>query len=197
VSPPLAGCLVVQVHDHRATPAGKMKKPGYIPTAEQTPIWSSRATSETSNAETGPEIYRIVLGPSTETLWSDLAQLSDSADLGWTLDSEQDALEMEAKILALTQPNLCLDPNFEVTRLANSVLRATTLECPEAGSGDRVAGRRGDRCSSPSEDEEQRTEAEHFMMMMDEGYGRAFAPTCVVARSRTLYANAASSDSRG
>jgi hypothetical protein len=154
-----------------------MKRPGYLPTGCHAPGLAKSTTESQQAGDAAPEIYRIVLGPSTETLWTDLAQLSESQTNAWELDTEQ-ALEMEAKILNLTQPSLCLDPTFEVTRMANSVLRATTLACPESGTGDGVAGKRS-KCPSNREEDDSSIKLEQYMRMMDETDGRAFAPTSV------------------
>ena len=173
------GCLIVQVHDHRdmADAGSSCKQPSMPRPASTWGIASlqrnatSTIMNTTSTSSKHPELYRIVLGPSIETLWLDLNQM-------WDMTEEQ-ATEVEAKILALTQPSICLDPSFEVTAIANHALRTTSLSCPESGRGEGVAnGRKRRTQSNLSEEEERRlAKRERLMRSMDETLDRPFAPT--------------------
>lgn len=71
----------------------------------------------------GPETYRVVLHPSEETLWMELRSLNERLSGGtW---SEEEGLEVESKILALTSAPLCLTPDPHASRIANLMLAAT------------------------------------------------------------------------
>ncbi|RCH79911.1 Transcription factor spt20, partial [Rhizopus stolonifer] len=68
------------------------------------------------------EIKRVVMKPTAESIWTDVALLSEDWGFTWTEDI---ALEVEAKILIATEEPLCLDPSIQVTRLSNAVEYAT------------------------------------------------------------------------
>ncbi|THH27742.1 hypothetical protein EUX98_g6435 [Antrodiella citrinella] len=76
-----------------------------------------------------PEKTRVVLSPNSETLWTNLCLLNQKAGNPWTDD---DALEVEAKILLSTAAPLCLDPDPHLTRIVNSVLRVTAPPAPSS-----------------------------------------------------------------
>ena len=96
---------------------------------------------------TNPERSRVVLTPSSETLWADICLLNQKAGNIWT---DQEALEVEARILVrittlssglylrpiyhpikvATAPPLCLDPDPHLTRMANHVLRVSVPKTP-------------------------------------------------------------------
>ena len=181
------GCLIVQVHDHRTSPDAQKPCQPFIPrgTSSFSSSLSSNKVMTPSTSATGSsqssspgEVYRIVLGPSVETLYADLNQT-------WDLTDEQ-YIQIESRILALVQPSLCLDPSFEVSAIANHAYRTTTLSCPQAGSGDGVArGVKRRLESSVSEEEEKRLALrERLMRSMDETLDRPFVPTCVVSFHR-------------
>ena len=96
---------------------------------------------------TNPERSRVVLTPNPETLWADLCLLNQKAGNTWT---DQEALEVEARILVRTReficwrvltylclpgkvataPPLCLDPDPHLARMANHVLRISVPKTP-------------------------------------------------------------------
>ncbi|KAF8649274.1 hypothetical protein AX16_005902 [Volvariella volvacea WC 439] len=96
------GCMVVELLDYRPQ---KNKEP---------------------SLET-PERMRVVLHPNPETLWADLCILNQRNGGKWT---DQEALDIEARILLATSPPLCLDPDPHLTRIANHVLRVSTPTVP-------------------------------------------------------------------
>ena len=160
------GCLIVEVHDHRSSVASSTNLGAF---AQPVPAHLKHVAAS-KKPEPAPEVYRIVLGPTCETLWTDLSSGPNQA-----LSDEQ-LIEVEARILAMTQPALCLEPTLEVTRIANHMIRATTLECPESGRGNGVAGRK--RVSEEDLAEQERAKKrERQMRLYDETYGRAFVPT--------------------
>ncbi|GAA5829040.1 hypothetical protein JCM5353_000877 [Sporobolomyces roseus] len=132
------GCLIVEVHDHRqnatpitAHPLSKSKIFSFsiTPSSQQDSPYNQKA-----------EVYRIVLGPNPATLWTELGILSsrieDEAiaqgrEGGGEGFSQEQAVKMEAVILNRTLPPLCLDPSIQTSRIANSMLRATTLRPPK------------------------------------------------------------------
>jgi hypothetical protein len=160
------GCLIVEVHDHRSS-ASALPTPRSRLTASTTSTSFSAHPQPTQEAPPRPaEVYRIVLGPSPDTLWNDMMKLPGAAD--WTVD---EAVEFEGKILALTSAPLCLDPSMKVSRVANEMLCKTTLERPQPSRKRKGRG---------AEDEEKKQEErEKLMRIGDESYGRAFAPTYV------------------
>ncbi|SCV74064.1 BQ2448_6496 [Microbotryum intermedium] len=177
------GCLIVEVHDHRdqsyssAAPAQPSIRPGLALSfqlgRQAQPVAQSRA-----------EVYRIVLGPNPATLWTELGIMDrriretaeenaaeggvESETLGWT---EEEAVEIEAIILARTTAPLCLSPSLQTSRIANSMLRATTPRPPK---------RKRSRAASEGEAEEdgedvlrrEREEHEKMMKLGDEGVSR-------------------------
>ncbi|KDE03039.1 hypothetical protein MVLG_06429 [Microbotryum lychnidis-dioicae p1A1 Lamole] len=177
------GCLIVEVHDHRdqsyssAAPAQPSIRPGLALSfqlgRQAQPVVQARA-----------EVYRIVLGPNPATLWTELGIMDrriretaeeDAAEggvepetLGWT---EEEAVEIEAIILARTTAPLCLSPSLQTSRIANSMLRATTLRPPK---------RKRSRAASEGETGEdgedvlrrEREEHEKMMKLGDEGVSR-------------------------
>lgn len=72
------GCMIVELKDYRP-PKSK------DPTLEQ------------------PEVTRVVLHPNSETLWADLCSLNQRHGGKWT---DQNVLEIEARILVFLQPSL-------------------------------------------------------------------------------------------
>ncbi|GAA6015066.1 hypothetical protein JCM11491_001647 [Sporobolomyces phaffii] len=119
------GCLIVEVHDHRHASAAA---PTLVPfTATPSRVFSFAVTpsSRTDSAyHQHAEVYRIVLAPNPATLSTDLALVRDAND-------PDQAVEMESVILNRTVPPLCLDPSIQTSRIANSMLRATTLRPPK------------------------------------------------------------------
>ncbi|KAF8524170.1 Spt20 family-domain-containing protein [Gautieria morchelliformis] len=94
------GCMIVESIDHR--------KPQQH--AQQ-------------SAAKEPECVRVVLQPTAESLYADLCLLNAKSGNKWT---DREALEIESKILNATCPPLCLDPDINLTRIVNTVIRAST-----------------------------------------------------------------------
>ena len=140
------GCLIVEVHDHRKRttnpePAtsqyqadGRRERPSdtsmyYLREGGRYGFHYTRygGHSHPSNEDTalgpdGVEVYRLVLRPSDESLWNDLRMMDARAGGQW---SDEDALAIEAQIVNLTAPPLCLTPDPHVTRIANLMLSST------------------------------------------------------------------------
>ncbi|KDQ50742.1 hypothetical protein JAAARDRAFT_199735 [Jaapia argillacea MUCL 33604] len=96
------GCLIVELLDYRPP---KLKEP----------------------ALEKPDRTRVVLHPNTETLWADICLLNQKFGGKWT---DQDALEIEARLLLATAPPICLDPDPHLVRVANSVLKVSSPTVP-------------------------------------------------------------------
>jgi len=149
------GCLIVEVHDHRkrttsADPhLSQYKADGRRERPSDTSLYYLReggrygfhytrygGHSHPSNEDTalgpdGVEVYRIVLRPSDESLWNDLRMMDARAGGLW---SDEDALAIEAQIVNLTAPPLCLTPDPHVTRIANLMLSSTVPPSFQIGS---------------------------------------------------------------
>ncbi|RCH81809.1 Transcription factor spt20, partial [Rhizopus azygosporus] len=69
------------------------------------------------------EIKRVVMRPTAESIWTDVALLSEDWGFPWTEDV---ALEVEAKILVAAEEPLCLDPSIQVTRVSNAIEYVST-----------------------------------------------------------------------
>ncbi|KAF8330505.1 Spt20 family-domain-containing protein [Amanita rubescens] len=96
------GCMIVQILDYRP----QNHKDPVLERAEQT---------------------RVVLHPSSESLWADICSLNQRYGTKWT---DMDALEVEARVLLATSSPLCLDPDPHLTRMTNHIMRATVLPIP-------------------------------------------------------------------
>ncbi|EPQ31636.1 uncharacterized protein PFL1_00969 [Pseudozyma flocculosa PF-1] len=121
----------------------------------------------------GIEIYRIVLHPTSETLWSDLKMLDDMTGGIW---SDQEALEVEAKILSLTAPPLCLSPDPQASRIANLMLSSTAPPSAYAPSSAsplpfhrNASKKRGANSIEMEKEEASRQRREKIMRMMEGG----------------------------
>ncbi|KAK9701946.1 Transcription factor spt20 [Basidiobolus ranarum] len=138
------GCIIAEIHDHR-------------------PNLHSEQSSETLT-----NIQRVVLHPTSETLWADLCLMNETSDVLW---NEDFSLQVESKILLATEAPLCLDPSFQVTRITNTLCYGK----PEAHRS-----RKKPRKRVPVEIETEVAEKEEnykLMMMMDERYQKNFQPT--------------------
>ncbi|KAF8911231.1 Spt20 family-domain-containing protein [Mucidula mucida] len=74
-----------------------------------------------------PERSCTVLHPTSESLWADICALNVKQGSKWT---DMDALEVEAKILLATTPPLCLDPDPNLTRMVNHVVKVSAPTVP-------------------------------------------------------------------
>ena len=125
----------------------------------------------------GVEVYRIVLHPTSETLWADIKMLDDMAGGMW---SDQEALEVEAKILALTAPPLCLTPDPQVTRIANLMLSSTALPSAYSPSHDspyRSAKKRGANSIEMEKEEANKQRRDKIMRLMQNGHKSVLPPS--------------------
>ncbi|KZV68778.1 hypothetical protein PENSPDRAFT_581945 [Peniophora sp. CONT] len=104
------GCLVVELQDFREPPATKDKK------GEDVNVKSD-----------GPISSRVVLRQNSESACADLRLLNDKLNTNWT---DQEALEAEARILLATAPPLCLKPDPNLGRMANTMQRISTPRTP-------------------------------------------------------------------
>ncbi|GAA5928719.1 Spt20p [Sporobolomyces koalae] len=149
------GCLIVEVHDHRSyssssaassAPASTSQAALSLATLPPSRLFTFSITPShqpNSAYNQKAEVYRIVLAPNPATLWTELGILSNRFELehedGVGFSQEQ-AIKMESIILNRTVPPLCLDPSLQTNRIANSMLRATTLRPPKrkrfCGSGE-------------------------------------------------------------
>lgn len=134
------------------------------------------SSDSTAGALGGVEVYRIVLHPTSETLWTDIKMLDHMTGGIW---SDQEALEVEAKILALTAPPLCLTPDAHVTRIANLMLSSTALPSaynPSQDSPFRAAKKRGANSIEMEREEANRQRREKIMRLMQHGHKSVLQP---------------------
>ncbi|KAH9940890.1 Spt20 family-domain-containing protein [Epithele typhae] len=96
------GCLIVEILDYR--PAKSTE-----PELEQ------------------PERSRVVLAPNDESRWADICLLSQKTVTPWT---DNNALEVEARLLLATVPPLCLEPDPHLARIVNLTQRVSTPPAP-------------------------------------------------------------------
>ncbi|KAL8279017.1 hypothetical protein RQP46_008686 [Phenoliferia psychrophenolica] len=166
------GCLIVEVHDHRSAPLPA--------TTTRTGITFSIQHNQARDAPTASkaEIFRIVLAPNPSTLWTQLGIMERRDEAAAQEDdhprralTEEEAVEVEAIILARTSAPLCLSPSLQTTRIANMMHRATASRPHKrkrfcsAGEGDEdVDGEEAAR--------KEREEREKIMKIGDEGVGR-------------------------
>lgn len=171
------GCLIVEVHDHRQSPAANPPNLRSSLSASFS-LAQNRELPSASKAE----VYRIVLAPNPATLWTELsiasrkmeqeAAAAGRNEVGWT---EDEAVEIESIILNRTMPPLCLSPSIQTSRIANSMLRATTLRPPKRNRFCSTG-----ECSDGDDGEEgqkrEREEHEKLMKVGDEGVPRTRGP---------------------
>ncbi|GAA5870304.1 hypothetical protein JCM3774_004636 [Rhodotorula dairenensis] len=173
------GCLIVEVHDHRQSPAAN---PPNLRSSLSASFSLSLAQNRETPAASKAEVYRIVLAPNPATLWTELSIASRKMEqdalaagrneVGWT---EDEAVEIESVILNRTMPPLCLSPSIQTSRIANSMLRATTLRPPKRNRFCSTG-----ECSDGDDGEEgqkrEREEHEKLMKVGDEGVPRTRGP---------------------
>ncbi|KZT25138.1 hypothetical protein NEOLEDRAFT_1065767 [Neolentinus lepideus HHB14362 ss-1] len=107
------GCLIVELFDHRPHPHAKSSK-------------DKDAKVETDRP---PERTRVVLHPTTESLWADICLLNQKTGNKWT---DEDALQVEASLLLATTSPLCLDPDPHLVRAVNSIIKVSTPPAPKS-----------------------------------------------------------------
>jgi hypothetical protein len=206
------GCLIVEVHDHRQYSSSSstqqqstQQQPTINPLSFQS-LPSSKLFTFSINPSNRKdslyhqkgEVYRIVLAPNPQTLWTELGIYSNNLkeqDGGGGL-SQEEAIKMESIILNRTVPALCLDPSIQTSRIANSMLRATTLrppkrkrfcnsgECNDDGNQGTVSDDDDDDDSNVDEDEgggggrtkKERDNYERLMKVGDEGIAKLKGP---------------------
>ncbi|KAI0796211.1 Spt20 family-domain-containing protein [Abortiporus biennis] len=114
-----------------------------------------------------PERSRVVLTPNSETLWTDICLLNQKNGLSWT---DEDALEVEARILMAAAPPLCLEPDPHLTRIANNVLRVSAPTTP-------ASLKRKAAAMEVEEEETEKMRRTKIMQYMDPRAGRSSAPS--------------------
>ena len=105
-TPLRTGCLIVEVHDHRQSPAAN---PPNLRSSLSASF--SLAQNREIPAASKAEVYRIVLAPNPATLWTELsiasrkmeqeAAAAGRNEVGWT---EDEAVEIESVILVRIPP---------------------------------------------------------------------------------------------
>ncbi|CAK5273644.1 unnamed protein product [Mycena citricolor] len=152
------GCLIVELLDYR--PQQK---------AKDTPLDKPGKT-------------RVVLHPNGETLFADLCALNRKHGATW---SDQQALEVEAKIVQLTAPPLCLSPDPLLTRIVNHTLRVSTPMVP-------TSLKRKAAALDPEEDEIDKARRTKIMQYMAPRPGRGISQNYkildVIQRARAMQA---------
>lgn len=168
------GCLIVELHDHRQShntqsdaATTDAQPPRYPVRHLDTEFYAdANKVSAAAQSESHSNICRIVLWPQEGALAAETTRLLPK--------DPQSALAVEGRILALTQPDLCLSPDPAVCQVAH-VSWMTTMPPPVKMDSQRQK-RQLDRESTDDAREKR-------MRTMDESYGRSFAPTCVSAQS--------------
>lgn len=164
------GCLIVEVHDHRQSSNSSQSDTALarypVRQLDTDYYTSSNHSTALTQPDTSTSVHRIVLWPQDGSLAADAARLYPS--------DPQSALQVEGRILALTQPELCLQPDTAVVEVAN-VSWATTMPPPVG----QLEGKRKNNSKRQLEHEGDGDSREKRMRTMDESYGRSFAPTCV------------------
>ncbi|TFK39499.1 Spt20 family-domain-containing protein [Crucibulum laeve] len=113
-----------------------------------------------------PQKTRVILHPNSESLYADICSLNQRFMCKWT---DNDALEVESKLLLATAPPLCLDPDPHLTRIANHVLRVSTPTIP-------MSLKRKAAALEPEEDESGKARRAKIMSFMTRPPARAHTP---------------------
>ncbi|KAJ3275175.1 Transcription factor spt20 [Borealophlyctis nickersoniae] len=152
-----AGCVHVDVHDHRVMFqhfASGDSEPRQRMTQKPLGIAHTR---------------RLLLKPNPNTIWSDLSGLNSDLAANGTALTEDFALDVEAKLLPVMEPSICLDPDPVVAHASNVIAyNDAKYRIPKKRPRDWV------------EKEEQvakRRESNKLMLIMDERRSREFHPT--------------------
>ncbi|KAJ1970370.1 Transcription factor spt20 [Dimargaris xerosporica] len=177
------GGLIIEIHDHRPIDR-RGRKP-------ELPIDDSHATSALVLSEGGspdltdvkplpshgsvpkplpttqPRIVRKVLTPSQSTMWADFCLLNQTLPCSL---SEEQALELEGRVLLATEEPLCLDPSFQVSRVSNAIEHASY-------QGQPPRKRRKFNSTELEAEEAARKENENLMLTMDDRHHRDFQPS--------------------
>ncbi|TFY54843.1 hypothetical protein EVG20_g9544 [Dentipellis fragilis] len=148
--------------------------------AAKVPFYEGTHTSEGSNTQskrsavndnTPAKITRVVLRPNGESFWADLCLLNQKTGKKWT---DQEALEVEARILVATAPPLCLDPDPRLGRMANKMLRVSAPRTPEPL---RPKKRKAAAMDQPETDEESIARRAKLFQFMNPQRNRSATPT--------------------
>lgn len=191
------GCLIVEVHEHRKSAAAPepnarhgiirldrnntelmyLREGGRYGRSASGSL--GRGARDVGAAYPGPdgvEVYRVVLQPTIEALWSDLKDLDAKRGGLW---SDEEALQAEATILNLTAPPLCLTPDPHAMRMANWMLSSTMPpaffpQTPSFQPYRREKGT-GNKLNSVECEQERSQDArrEQIMAMMKDGWSTA------------------------
>ncbi|KAI0048784.1 hypothetical protein FA95DRAFT_1490339 [Auriscalpium vulgare] len=146
------GCMIVDLQDHRVHKAKDKRAP---------------------DDSKSYECSRILLRPNTESLWADLCLLNQKAGSKWT---DQEALDVEARILMATSPPLCLDPDPHLGRVANSMFRVSAPRTPAAL---RPRKRKAAAMEFSEADEREQARRAKILSYMDPKRNRSATPSCV------------------
>ncbi|TFK51993.1 hypothetical protein OE88DRAFT_1629468 [Heliocybe sulcata] len=104
------GCLIVELFDHR-------------------PPLSKSTKDIKPDPDRIPDRTRVVLHPTTESLWADICLLNHKYGNKWT---DEDTLQVEASLLLATTAPLCLDPSPSLARAVNSIIKVSTPAPPKS-----------------------------------------------------------------
>lgn len=194
------GCLMVEVHDHRKPTAsaaenstrseyGRMDRNntelmylrdgGRYGRRTTGALGRPGAPEDTYPGPDGVEIYRVVLQPTVEGVWNDLKAMDAKLGGIW---SDEDALRVDAAIVNLTAPPLCLTPDPHAMRIANLMLSSTMppAYCPHTPSFQRYRREKGTghKLNSVELELERSQDArrEQIMSMMKDGWATTSAP---------------------
>ncbi|KAA1468931.1 hypothetical protein DENSPDRAFT_549094 [Dentipellis sp. KUC8613] len=152
------GCMIVELKDLRDSPS----------VSEGSNTQSKR---NAASDNTPAKITRVVLHPNGESFWADLCLLNQKTGKKWT---DQEALEVEARIVAATAPPLCLDPDPRLGRIANKMLRVSAPRTPEPL---RPKKRKAAAMDQPETDEESIARRAKLFQFMNPQRNRSATPT--------------------
>ncbi|KAF9518967.1 hypothetical protein BS47DRAFT_172343 [Hydnum rufescens UP504] len=106
----------------------------------------------------------IVLWPTAEAAWAEMCSRNTKAGRTWT---DLDALNCEAQTLLQQNPDLYLDPDPLVTRIANAALRVSTPSLPSPFKRKRSA-------DDTAREEEEKVQRDRMMKLMNPHADRGF-----------------------
>ncbi|KAI0306000.1 Spt20 family-domain-containing protein [Multifurca ochricompacta] len=144
------GCMIVEIEEFKQINSKDNSKDNKLP--EKT-------------------VTRVLLRPNSETLFADLCLLNQKGGGKWT---DEDALEVEAKILLATSPPLCLDPDPRLGKIANSLYR---ISLPRTPPPLRPKKRKANSLESTEEDEASWNRKAKIIRFMDPKPTRSATPS--------------------
>lgn len=145
------GCLIVEVYDHRSGEKGK----GDIKTPPGPPNGAAATAAVPAAPAEQPDMYRILLSPTGETLWRDLQLMNETKaaqwaatanakkrDHKWKPMTEEEAVEVEAAIIVRLLPFAFRPPLTVADRNARRRPCASLLPSSPPASPTRCSPRR-------------------------------------------------------